>query len=459
MDYAFFQDGAARSFAIPGTLTMLCAGLILKKNLKQISSVKIHYRHAMLFVSLTWIICSVDSAIPIYLIENISFTDSVFEATSALTTTGATVLTNLDAKAPTLLMYRQFLQWLGGLGVVIFVVAIVPMLNVGGMRVFQAETPGPMKGDKLSPRIAKSARALWIVYCWLTLSCALGYWLAGMNLFDAVAHSFSTVSTGGFSTHDASIGFFNSLAIELNANIFMLLGAMSFGLHYRLLFRRQAASYFHDEEARVFVITIIVLTLLVAIVIIPETASATEKARAVSRAFFHVISFITSTGFGAGNFTEWPATAVLLLIIAGYIGGCSGSTAGGNKIVRDIIAIKIWLVQLKRLAHPRGLFVIKYNKTPIDEGIRDATMAFLLLSIVLSALFTLVLMASGLDFLTSFSAVSSCLNVLGPAFGELANNFIPLSDFSTWTLTFSMLLGRLEFFTLLVLFSPTFWRS
>jgi len=460
VDYVFFKDGVEQHFILPGTLAVLASALVLRQSNRALRHFNIHYRDAMLFVSLTWILCSIDAAIPIFLVENVSFTDAVFEAASALTTTGATILSGLDTKAPTLLMYRQFLQWLGGLGVVIFVVAILPMLNIGGLRVFKAETPGPMKNEKLTPRIAESARALWFVYVWLTLGGATAYWLAGMSWFDAFAHSFSTVSTGGFSTHDASIGYFNSRAVEGVADIFMLLGAINFGLHYRFLFKRNPGIYFRDEETHVFLVLIILASVLVTLTLLPlETNVPASGIDKFLTGLFHVVSFMTSTGFGAGSYTEWPPVTILLLIAVAYLGGCSGSTAGGSKIVRIIIATRLVFEQFRRLVHPNGVFAIKYNKRVIESDIRDATMAFLWLSIILSLLLTLSLMATGLDFLSSLSAVAACLNVLGPAFGVLGSNFAPVSDTGTWILTFTMLLGRLEFFTLLVLLSRKFWRN
>lgn len=460
LDYAVFHDGREAEFLIPGSLVCLLTAIPLKFSYPLIRQMNIHNRDAMLFVSLTWWLCSLETAIPIFLIADISYTDAVFEAASALTTTGATVMTNLDSRAPTLLMYRQFLQWLGGLGVVIFVVAVLPALNIGGLRVFKAETPGPMKNEKLTPRITQSARALWYVYGWLTFGCAMAYWAAGMSFFDAFAHSFSTVSTGGFSTHDASMGYFNSPLIELVSDLFMVLGATSFGLHYRFLYGRKLGIYFHDEETHVFLMLILAFAVMVTVTLVTQGGTEGKSLLATfSTALFHVISFMTSTGFGAGNYTEWPMAAVFLLLIAAYLGGCSGSTAGGNKIVRNIIGFRVYLVQLKKLVHPYGVFAIKYNGTVITPDIRDATMGFLVLSAITSLVLSLMLMATGLDLFSAFTAVAACLNVLGPAFGELGSNFIPVSDTGTWILTFTMLLGRLEFFTMLALLHPSFWRT
>lgn len=452
-----FHDNETLAFLRPGSAAIILASIAITLTYRKTARSHIQYRDAMLYVTLTWIMCSLVGAIPIYQVDHTSYTDAVFETTSALTTTGATILSGLDQKGHTLLMYRQFLQWLGGLGVVIFVVAILPMLNIGGLKVFKAETPGPMKSEKIAPRITQTARYLWYVYGAITVLCAIGYYLAGMNIFDAIGHSFSTVSTGGFSTHDASIGYFNNRWIEGVANIFMLAGAINFGLHLRIYKSWNLSTYFKDEETKIFLLVILAITLLISFNLASASTEGLHWYDYAYNACFHVISFVTSTGFGAGNFTAWPAYSTLLLIIAGYLGGCSGSTAGGNKFIRNIIGFKIFTTQLNRLVHPQGVFRIKYNGNPIDALVRDATMAFLLLSTVISLIITLVLMSTGLDLWSSFSAVAACLNVLGPGFGELGNNFLPVSDFGTWVLSLTMLLGRLEFFTVLVLLSPRFW--
>jgi len=452
-----FHDHETAAFMEPGGIAVTLGCLVVIMTYRQTASSHIQFRDAMLYVTLTWFMCGLVGAVPFYLIENISYTDAVFETTSALTTTGATILSGLDHKGPTLLMYRQFLQWLGGLGVVIFVVAILPMLNIGGLKVFKAETPGPIKSEKLAPRITQTARYLWYVYAVITVLCALGYYFAGMSAFDAIGHSFSTVSTGGFSTHDASMGYFDSRVIEGVANIFMLAGAINFGLHLKIYRTLNPMGYFKDEETKIFLLLVVIITLLISFNLASQAKDGSHWYDYAYNACFHVISFITSTGFGAGNFTSWPAYSMLLLVIAGYLGGCSGSTAGGNKFIRNIIGFKIFTTQLNRLVHPQGVFRIKYNGNPIDNDVRDATMAFLLLSTVITMILALILVGTGLDLWSSFTAVAACINVLGPAFGQLGSNFVPVSDLGTWVLTLSMLLGRLEFFTMLVLLSPRFW--
>jgi len=451
-----FHDDIARLFFFPAILIITISLFFISRN-SQNRLDQISYRESMLYVSCTWILCGVLGAIPIQLIVHLSFTDSVFESISALTTTGATIISHLDDQPKTLLMYRQFLQWVGGLGVIIFVVAILPMLNIGGMKILKAETPGPIKDEKLFPRVAHSARYFWYIYVTITILCCFGYVAAGMNWFDAVAHSLSTVSTGGFSTHDDSIGFFQSRWIEINADVFMLLGAISFSLHFRFFRTLNIETYSKDEETKTFLLLVLGLS-LVLFTILWSHAQFENILDDFLHSLFLLISFTTSTGFGAADFTNWPQSTGLILVFASYLGGCAGSTAGGNKIIRNIISFKLMKRQLKQLLHPQGIFAIRYNGIKITQDILSSTTAFITFSAFLSVLLTLLLNAAGLDFWSAFTAVSACINVLGPAFGELASNFQPISDIGTWILSFTMLLGRLEFFTVLVIFSKYFWR-
>ncbi len=452
-----FRDHMSLAFMLPATISLLLAlGLLLI--LRQEGEIKIGFRDSLAFVTLSWVVSASAAAIPIADIEHISFTDAMFESMSALTTTGATVLSNLDQKAPTFLLYRQFLQWLGGMGVVVFVVAIVPMLNIGGMRVFRAETPGPLKDEKLAPRVAHTSRYLWYIYVILTLLCALGYYLAGMNSFDAIAHSFTTVSTGGFSTHDASLGYFDNRWIELNADLFMILGAVSFALHFKFSRSFSLRVYLENEEARTFFWIIFVFIGILFALLYQADIGLSMQEKFLS-AVFHLISFLTSTGYGAGNYPEWPLSAALFLIFAGYIGGCAGSTAGGNKIIRNLITAKVIGRQVKELLNPRGVFPIQYNHRTISRDISSSTMSYMVAAATLSVILTLAMQMTGLDFWTAFSAVAACLNVLGPAFGDAASGFQSITDTGTWILTFTMLLGRLEFYTVLALLSLYYWRG
>ncbi len=456
LSVAVFHDQIGSGFLRPGIYMIVIATLMMGFA-KQFDSSRIGYRDALLFATLTWIICGLLGAVPIVLVAHTSITDGVFESISALTTTGATVLSGLDQMPRSFLMYRQFLQWLGGLGVVIFVVAILPMLNVGGMKLLKAETPGPIKDDKLSPRITKTAHYLWLIYLILTVLCCIAYVGTGMSFFDAIAHSFTTVSTGGFSTHDASMGYFDKPSILLVSDVFMLMGAISFALHFQVLWNKDIKSYWRNEETRVFLYMVAFMAIVI-ILSLGWTGEFTGTLAGFNNAFFLLVSFITSTGYGTAELSHWPMLTILLLVFAGYLGGCAGSTAGGNKIIRGIISFKLVLLQLKQLVHPQGVFAIRYQKRAISQDVLNATKAFMSMAAFSSMVLTIMLMSTGLDFWSSFTAVTACLNVLGPAFGVLGNNFQPVSDQGTWLLSAAMLLGRLEYFTVLALLTPMFWR-
>ena len=355
-------------------------------------------------------------------------------------------------------MYRQFLQWLGGLGIVIFVVAVLPHLNVGGMKLLKAEVPGPTKDDKLVARTVNTAHYLWLVYGAITLLCALAYYLVGMSWFDAIAHSFSTVSTGGFSTHDASLGFFHSELVYLVSDLFMLIGAINFALHFQLFKIKNPRLYLENEEARSFLLIILSFGLLMSAVLL--FSDQTESALlTLNHAFFILISFITSTGFGAEDFTEWPLAGLFLLLISAYLGGCAGSTAGGSKIIRILILLKLVRREIQRLIHPHGVLTIRYQGRPVDDAVVRNTLAFIFFVILSSTGLTLLLMmTTGLDIWSAVSAVSACLNVLGPAFGDLSSNFQSVNDLGLALLSIAMVLGRLEYLTIIVLFLPKFWQ-
>lgn len=456
LSWLLFGDGEEAQFFLPAAV-MLASAVLFFALSRSAVELKIGFKDALLFATLTWVIMGLLAAVPIYIITQVSFADAVFEAVSGLTTTGATILIGLDAMPKTFLMYRQFLQWMGGLGVVIFVVAILPMLNVGGMKLLKAETPGPIKGEKLSPRIASTAHYLWTIYFVITIACVLAYYLAGMSLYDAVAHSFATVSTGGMSPYDASFAHFDSVPIMLVADVFMLLGAISFALHFKAFSARNLRAYWGDEETRAFFWLILLLTLVITLELW-RAGSYPNPLMALNQAFFHLVSFITSTGFFAGDYVAWPLTTGLFLIFAQYLGGCAGSTSGGNKIIRNILSAKLIALELKRLLHPRGIFNVKYQGEPVSAPILSATLAFMTIAAFSSVLVTLALMATGLDFWTALAAAAASLNNAGASFGQVGSNFIPVSDTGIWILSGAMILGRLEYFTVIALFLPTFWR-
>ncbi|ELF6474987.1 potassium transporter [Vibrio cholerae] len=454
-----FQDHISGDFFTP-SIGMLVGVFLFSVILRKSELHKVTFRDALIFASLTWVLTGFLGALPIHFVTKVSMTDAIFESISGLTTTGATVLSGLDDMPKSFLLYRQFLQWMGGLGVVIFVVAVLPMLNVGGMRLLKAETPGPIKDDKLSPRINKTAHYLWGVYLTITVMCALAYYLAGMSAYDAIAHSFTTVSTGGFSTYDASMWHFESHLILMLSNIFMMLGAISFGLHFRV-FRNGFAGlrlYASDEESRVFILTAIALSVILGWYIFSHSAYE-DFLTSLSFAMFSVVSFMTSTGFGAADLSSWPAASALFLVFCAYLGGCSGSTAGGNKFVRDIIIFKVIRREIRQLTYPRAILPIRYQGRVVAPDVTNSVMAFMSLAALTTVVFTLLMMSTGLDFWSSFTAVVACINVLGPGFGAVASNFQPVSDPGIWILNLAMILGRLEYFTVLAMLLPHFWKK
>ena len=397
-------------------------------------------------------------AIPLYLAEstNLSFTDAAFESLSGLTTTGATVITGLDELPKSILFYRQLLQWFGGMGIIVLAVAILPMLGIGGMQLYRAESPGPVKDTKLTPRITETAKALWYLYLGITVMCAISYWAAGMSVFDAICHSFSTVAIGGFSTHDASIGYFANPSIEAVAIVFMIFSGINFGLHFVVWNRKNPIYYLQDMEVRLYVCVLIGVSAIVYLILAqhPETIGAPLR-----DAVFQAVSITTTTGFTTSNFSLWPSVTPVLLLIAAFAGGCAGSTAGGIKMIRVLLIFLQGRREIRRLIHPNGVFPIKLGNKKVPDRVVEAVWSFFAAYVfIFLTMVCLVMALSELDFTTAFSAVGACLNNLGPGLGEVALNYQSLPDTVTWLLMFTMLLGRLEIFTLLVLLTPAFWR-
>jgi len=415
-------------------------------------------RDGFLVVVLFWTVLSLFGSLPIYLAEHpgLSFTDSVFESVSALSTTGATVITGLDFLPESLLFYRQLLQWLGGMGIIVLAVAILPMLGIGGMQLYRAETPGPVKDNKLTPRITETAKALWYIYLTLTILCAGAYWLAGMSLFDAVSHSFSTVAIGGFSTHDASIGYFDSPAIEAICVVFMLISAVNFSLHFVAWRERSLSHYLFDPEFRFFFFLLgVTITSAIAVLWATDTYSLGTSIR---HGIFEVVSVATTTGFGVADFSQWPGVLPFTLFLAAFVGGCAGSTGGGMKVVRILLILKQGVREIKRLIHPSAIIPVKLAGRSVPDRVIEAVWGFFSVYLMLFVIMLIILLATGLDQVTAWSAVGSALNNLGPGLGEVASHYGNIPDLAKWILIIAMLLGRLEIFTLLVLFTPMFWR-
>ncbi len=419
---------------------------------------RISRKDGFLIVALFWFLMSMLGAWPLLLGVKLSFTEAFFESTSAITTTGATVITGLDGLPHSVLFYRQLLQWMGGMGLIVLGIAILPMLGIGGMQLYRAEAPGPMKEEKMTPRLANTARALWLIYLSLTAACALAYWLAGMPAFDAIAHSLSTLSTGGFSTHDASIGYFHSSAVEAVAIVFMLLASFNFAVHFYALHRRDPFFYWRDPEARTFLLLVFAVVTLVVLILRFE-GEYEHLPASLRDAAFEVVSVVTSTGFGTADFTRWPDFVPVLLIFISFIGGCGGSTAGGMKVVRVLLLVKQGMREVKKLMHPNAILPVRLGEQVIDQRIMNAVWGFFAAYTAVFVILMLLMMHTGLDQVSAFAAIATSMNNLGPGLGAVAYNFQEVSDAGKWISVAAMLMGRLEIFTILILLSPGFWKD
>jgi trk system potassium uptake protein TrkH len=453
-----YEDGGLQDFILSLVFLLLAGTLMWYPSRKDKHELKI--RDGFLIVVMFWSVLGFVGAIPLYFATNtfMSATDAIFESFSGLTTTGATVITGLDALPHSMLWYRQQLQWLGGMGIIVLAVAILPMLGIGGMQLYRAESPGPVKDSKLAPRISETAKALWYIYLGLTISCALSFRMAGMSWFDAFAHSFSTVAIGGFSTHDNSIGHFQNVEIEIVAMIFMVLAGINFALHFTAFRNRSTSAYRFDPEAKAYTgILLFAITVTTAYLALNNIYPTWQES--LRYASFQAISLATTTGYASTSYTVWPAFVPVFLILLSFIGGSAGSTAGGMKVIRIILLAKQGGREIIRLLHPNALMPIKLNGKVVPDRVITAVWGFFSLYIVSFISIMLILMMLGLDQVTAFSAVTATINNLGPGLGEVATNYQSLSDPIKWVLTFTMLLGRLEIFTLLVLFTAAFWRK
>lgn len=452
-----YNDGGEKQFFYAFAITLV-SGLLAwlpVQNRKQ----ELRVRDGFVVVVLFWTVLGCYGAIPFMLGDTpkMQLADAVFESISGLTTTGATVISGIDELPKSILFYRQQLQWLGGMGIIVLAVAILPMLGIGGMQLYRAEAPGPIKDNKLTPRITETAKALWYIYVSLTITCALAYWACGMTLFDAVAHSFSTVAIGGFSTHDASIGYYDSAAIELVTVLFMFLAGINFGLHFLAWRRRHISSYLQDPEFR-FYGTILLSISALTFCGLMLTNGYSDPLLAARHALFETVSVATTTGYGVTNFAEWHPMIATALIMGSMIGACAGSTGGGIKAIRVYLMFKQGLREIRRLIHPNAIMIIKLSNKAVPDRVIEAVWGFFGIYLISFCFLFLAMLATGMDFVTGFSAVAACINNLGPGLGDVAAHYGNISDTAKWILCFAMLLGRLEIFTLLVLFTPMFWR-
>jgi trk system potassium uptake protein TrkH len=452
----FESDHAATGFASAMGIIFF-SGLLMWFPTRRASH-ELRIRDGFLITSLFWTVLGIFGSLPFVLTDTIDVTPvgAVFESISGLTSAGGTVIVGLDHLPQSILLYRQLLQWLGGIGIIVVAVAILPMLGVGGMQLYRAETPGPSKDNKLTPRITETAKALFVVYLSITLFCAGSYYAAGMSGFDAIAHSFSTVSLGGFSTHDASLGYFKSEAVVMVASLFMFISSINFGMHFIAWRRQSVAIYRKDSETRFYfaaVLTCLVIT--IACLVFLEVHGHRES---LIYGIFQALSILTTTGFSSEKLAQWPVALSTMVIFFSCMGGCVGSTTGGIKAMRVMLIFKQGMRELKQLVHPQAVIPLKVGGRRVEATVVSAVWSFFAVYTSTFIILLFLMMLTGLDFLTSFSAVAASLNNMGLGIAGVAGGFGGLTETAKAILCFAMLLGRLEIFTLLVLFTPAFWR-
>ena len=452
----FETNNSAASFLSAISITFL-SGFLMWFPVRNVRH-ELRIRDGFLITSLFWTVLGLFGALPFALADtlHLSPVGAIFESMSGLTATGATVIVGLDELPQSILIYRQLLQWLGGIGIIVVAVAVLPMLGVGGMQLYKAETPGPSKNSKLTPRITETAKALFSVYLLLTVACAGAYYAVGMSGFDAIAHSFSTVSLAGFSTHDASLGFFDSDAVLIVATVFMFISSINFGLHFMAWRRRSVVLYRKDSETRFYISAVSVCMLITIYCLIVWDIHGYQES--ILHGVFQVLSIITTTGYSTGNLSVWPIALPIMAVFFSCMGGCVGSTTGGIKAMRVMLIFKQGMRELKQLVHPQAVIPLKVGGRRVEATVVSAVWSFFAIYTSAYIILMLLLMLTGLDFTTAFSAVAATLNNLGIGFAGVANGFSAQSESTKAILCFAMLLGRLEIFTLLVLFTPAFWR-
>ena len=447
-----YKDGALSIFVITFSIVFIIGflGWLISKN----NTEEMTHKDGFLVITLFWIVLSSAGSIP-FILSGMTFIDSFFESMSGITTTGATVIPNLSTLPESLLLYRQLLQWMGGMGLIVLAIAVMPLLGIGGGQLYKTEIPGAMNDQKLTPRIKETAQALWLIYLLLTIFCSVFYFFAGMNAFDAVSHSLSTVSIGGFSTYNNSIGHFDNGLIETVCIIFMLLSALSFTLHYFAFYMKKPLKYLHDPELRFF-ISIMACIFLLSILI--NYFSNYEQA-SIRELLFHSVSIVTTTGFSIGDTNQWNPSIGFLFLIGAFIGACSGSVGGGIKSWRVLIMINYAYINLKKMIHPNAVISLKIGAKNVENDVAASVWGFFSIYVLSFIILLLGLVVTGLDFQSAFSAIGACLNNLGPGLGDVAQTYASVTATGKAILSFAMILGRLEIFTLLVLFMPIFWQK
>lgn len=470
----FYQDGGGWAFLAAFVVSLILGFFLWYPNRFVKNDLKT--REGFVIVVLFWVVLGTVGAIPFWMPDEhtLSFTDAMFESFSGLTTTGATILVGIDELPHAYRYYRQQLQWLGGMGIIVLAVAILPLLGIGGMQLYRAEIPGPVKDTKMTPRIADTAKHLWYIYLVITIACAFAYWLAGMTPFNAIGHAFSTVAIGGFSTHDASMGYYSNPAIPMIGAFFLLIAAVNFSLHFAAFPRLQrkkvnglthydwslgsVRTYFRDPEFRaLLIIQFSLMAIVVSTLMFHQ--QFTDTLDNVVHGIFQAVSISSTAGFTTADFTHWPVFLPMILIFASFIGGSSGSTGGGLKIVRVLLLYRQGLREMNRLIHPKGIFTVKYGNRALPDRVVQAVWGFFAAYALLFVILMLLFIATGLDDYSAFGATAATLNNLGPGLGVVGANFTEVSIAGRWIAILAMVFGRLEIFTLLVLFSPAFWKQ
>ena len=452
----FYEDGTSRIF-LSSAAIFLVTGFLVYLPVRR-DKRELRLRGGFLIVTCSWLAVILLGALPFVFLSSPDLTllDAIFESASGFTTTGATIIRDVDALPRAILFYRMETQWLGGMGIIVLAVAILPALRIGGMQLYRAEAPGPEQDTKLTPRITETAKALWLIYVGITILCIVAYGMGGMDMFDAIGHGFSTVATGGFSTHNESFAYWNNPELEAIAILFMFVAGINFGLHFTAWHTASLQQYFKDNELKVYTSLLIVFSVLATLALY-LTNTFGSMAESFRHGAFHVVSVMSTTGFTTDPFYTWPSFVPLLLILVAFIGGCAGSTAGGMKVIRIILLHRQALRELRLLIHPTAALPIKYGDQTVTPRLMAAVWGFCFLFIASFAIMTMLLTATGLDMVTSYSAVVACISNMGPALGDAGLNFASLNNTAKFILSFAMLLGRLEIYTVLVLLMPGFW--
>ena len=450
----FFFKEIDSSFFGASIITIIFGTLFFLSNLDH--DKKLNLQQAFLLTALSWLSIAIFGSLPLIFSEvNFSFTNAFFESMSGITTTGSTIIPNLEEMPKAILLWRAILQWLGGIGIIVMAITLMPIMNVGGMQLFKISNSD--SSEKILPKSKEIALRLIYIYSGLTTLCAISYKILGMDTFDSITHSMTTIATGGFSNYNESIGFFNSFSIEISAMIFIILGSLPFIAYIKFL-NGDRKIFFSDIQIRTFLKIILISILILSIYLFLDKSSELN----FRTVLFNVISILTGTGYVNAQFDNWGGFPLIIFIGLMFIGGCAGSTTCGIKIFRFQILYSFVLNQLKKIIYPKGVFVLKYNQSPVDDKFTASIISFIYMYLVIFFAITALLSLTGLDFITSISGAATSISNVGPGLGSTIGpngNFSSLPDISKWILSFGMILGRLELFAILVLFLPSFWRN